>query len=47
MGIWGRALSQNFKELSVLVNSKMEETRTQISDCAGAIEAAFQTAIIV
>ena len=43
--LWGRALSQNFKELSVLVNSKMEETRTLISDCTGAIEAASQTAI--
>ena len=43
--LWDRALSQNFKELSVLVNSKMEETRTLISDCTGAIEAASQTAI--
>ena len=35
----------SINKLSVLVNSKMEETRTLISDCAGAIEAASQTAI--
>ena len=38
--LWGRALSQNFKELPALVNSKIEETRTLISDCADAFEAA-------